>query len=234
MEQTTSVCAYDRAGAGFSDPGPAPRDAEAIARDLDQALRAGRIARPYVIVGHSSGALYARVFAARRRADVVGMVLVDPTVEHQDQRFAAAFGPGAGSLASIRERVSACLQAAQTGALAAPKGDLGRCVTPGQEALVQHPSMWLAQLSELDTLMAESSEEVIRARAISISAPVIVLTADHSMGVPQADAFWSALHKEVGRNYEQATVREVSSSHMMITEKPEAVAAAIAEVIAAR
>jgi pimeloyl-ACP methyl ester carboxylesterase len=231
VEQATSVCAYDRAGAGFSDPGPPPRDAQAVARDLNDALRAGRIAGPYVIVGHSSGGLYARVFAARRHADIAGMVLVDPTVEYQDKRFAAVFGPGAGSLASIRERVASCLKAAEEKASAAT-GAPSRCVTPGQEALALRPSMWLAQLSELDTLMAESSEEVSRARLVSISAPVIVLTADHSMGDPQADALWSAFHREVARNYENATVRDIASSHMMITERPDVVAGAIVEVVA--
>src|SRR5882757_10771777 len=39
----TRVCAYDRAGFGFSDPGPMPRDGAAIARDLDFGLKAARI-----------------------------------------------------------------------------------------------------------------------------------------------------------------------------------------------
>lgn len=60
------VCAYDRAGSGFSDPGPLPRDGAAIVRDLDQALTAAKIVGPYVLVGHSAGGLYARLFAARR------------------------------------------------------------------------------------------------------------------------------------------------------------------------
>lgn len=232
VEPMTRVCAYDRAGAGFSDPGPEPRDASAIARDLDYALRAGRIAPPYVIVGHSSGGLYARVFAARRRADIAGMVLVDPTVEYQDKRFAAVFGPGAGTLAPIRERVAACLQAARSKLLAAGSAEFSKCVPPGQEVLAQRPAMWLSQLSELDALMAESSEEAIRARVVSISAPVIVLTADRSFGEPKVEAVWSAMHQEMARNYPNATVRDVASSHMMIIERPDVVAGAIAEVVA--
>ena len=82
------VCAYDRAGAGFSDPAPAPRDGAAIARDLDAGLRAAGIGGPFVLVGHSSGGLYARIFADLRPKDVIGMVLVDPSVPHQDLRFA--------------------------------------------------------------------------------------------------------------------------------------------------
>src|SRR5579859_5390461 len=43
IAQVTQVCAYDRAGFGFSDPGPMPRDGAAIARDLDAGLKAARI-----------------------------------------------------------------------------------------------------------------------------------------------------------------------------------------------
>ena len=51
----TRVCSYDRAGAGFSDPGPLPRDGAAIAADLDKALSAAGIRGPFVLVGHSAG-----------------------------------------------------------------------------------------------------------------------------------------------------------------------------------
>src|SRR4051812_8099317 len=107
----TRVCAYDRAGFGWSDPGPEPRTGEAIARDLDFGLKAAGISGPYVVVGHSAGGLYARLFAARRRAAVVGLVFVDSSVEHQTQRLDALFGPGAGSLEGVRRRSVTCLNA---------------------------------------------------------------------------------------------------------------------------
>ena len=62
VAETTRVCAYDRAGYGFSDPGPLPRDGAAIARDLDQALTQAEILGPFVVVGHSAGGLYARLY----------------------------------------------------------------------------------------------------------------------------------------------------------------------------
>ncbi|MGH6965185.1 MAG: alpha/beta fold hydrolase, partial [Phenylobacterium sp.] len=68
VARTTRVCSYDRAGYGFSDPGPSPRDGAAIARDLDAALRRAGERGPFVIVGHSAGGLYARLFAARRHS----------------------------------------------------------------------------------------------------------------------------------------------------------------------
>ena len=80
---TTRVCAYDRAGMGWSDPGPEPRDAQTIASELHTLLDNARIEGPYVLVGHSFGGLYARMYTAQYPDEVAGMVLVDST--HPDQ-----------------------------------------------------------------------------------------------------------------------------------------------------
>jgi len=69
--------AYDRAGLGLSDVGPAPRDGLAIARDLEALLAALGEAGPRVLVGHSMAGLHVRLFAARNPGRVAGIVLVD-------------------------------------------------------------------------------------------------------------------------------------------------------------
>lgn len=73
--------AYDRAGVGLSDDGPAPRDGRRFATELRAALRAANVAPPYVLVGHSLGGIHARAFAATFPGEVAGLVLVDPTHE---------------------------------------------------------------------------------------------------------------------------------------------------------
>jgi pimeloyl-ACP methyl ester carboxylesterase len=73
----TSVCWFDRAGAGWSDLGPYPRDAASQARDLHGLLRAARIPPPYVLVGESSAALDARVYTGLYPSEVTGLVLVN-------------------------------------------------------------------------------------------------------------------------------------------------------------
>jgi pimeloyl-ACP methyl ester carboxylesterase len=72
-------CAYDRAGLGFSDPGPAPRDSLAIVGDLEKLLAASGEKGPFVLVGHSMAGLHLRLFAVRNPARVAGIVLVDAT-----------------------------------------------------------------------------------------------------------------------------------------------------------
>lgn len=75
---------YDRAGAGLSDAGPPPRDGRRIASELHRSLRLADIPPPYLLVGHSLGGLYIRIFAGLYPDDVAGMVLVDPTQEGDD------------------------------------------------------------------------------------------------------------------------------------------------------
>jgi pimeloyl-ACP methyl ester carboxylesterase len=77
VAQQTRVCAYDRAGRGWSEPGPLPRDTAQIAKELHTLLVNGGETGPYVLVGHSFGALVARVFAAAYGDEVAGVVLVD-------------------------------------------------------------------------------------------------------------------------------------------------------------
>ena len=77
IAQKTRVCAFDRAGYGFSDPGPRPQILSDVVDDLHAALNAGSIPGPYVLVGHSLGGIEARLYAQRWPKEVVGMVLVD-------------------------------------------------------------------------------------------------------------------------------------------------------------
>lgn len=83
----TRACAWDRAGFGFSDPSLERQDLPHTTGDLEAALKAARITGPYVIVGHSMGGFESLAFADRHRAEVVGMVLVDPAVPGQDAMF---------------------------------------------------------------------------------------------------------------------------------------------------
>jgi len=72
---------YDRAGLGQSEPGPKPRSAKQIATELHTALQNAGVKPPYVLVGHSMGGPYVRVFADLYPREVAGMVLVDPSQE---------------------------------------------------------------------------------------------------------------------------------------------------------
>lgn len=73
----TKVCAYDRAGYGWSDPGPRPRSSGRIATELHALLEKAGIPPPYLLVGHSFGGFNVRLFATQYPEDVAGVILVD-------------------------------------------------------------------------------------------------------------------------------------------------------------
>lgn len=74
----TRVVAYDRAGYGKSEAGPFPRDCQQEVIELNTMLERVNVEKPYLLVGHSLGALNAQYYAYIFPASVTGMVLLDP------------------------------------------------------------------------------------------------------------------------------------------------------------
>lgn len=89
LSRISRVCAYDRAGMLWSEPRAGPRDAERIADELHALLGAASETPPYVMVGHSFGGLYVRVFDDRYPGETTGFVFVDASHPEQEERFPA-------------------------------------------------------------------------------------------------------------------------------------------------
>jgi pimeloyl-ACP methyl ester carboxylesterase len=97
------VCVYDRpgtlltptetAGRSRSDPAPLPRTAQDVVADLRALLRAAGVPGPYVLVGHSLGGVFVRLYAATYPEEVAGLVLVDSSHEEQSARLRALLTP---------------------------------------------------------------------------------------------------------------------------------------------
>jgi pimeloyl-ACP methyl ester carboxylesterase len=83
----TQACWYDRAGEGWSDPGPFPRTSVAIANDLHELLKRAGVPPPYVFAGASIGGLNSRVYGGVYPNDVAGMVFIDSA--HEDEPLRA-------------------------------------------------------------------------------------------------------------------------------------------------
>jgi pimeloyl-ACP methyl ester carboxylesterase len=88
LSKTTTVCAYDRAGSGWSDTQPGPRDADHIAAELHQLVSQAGIKAPIVLMGHSIGGIFIRDYVAHYPADVAGLVLVDSSTPFQERNAA--------------------------------------------------------------------------------------------------------------------------------------------------
>ncbi len=77
LKADARVCSYDRAGYGWSDPGPRPRDSARIVSELHSLLQIARVGPPYLLVGHSFGGMNMRLFTSTYAGEVAGLVLVD-------------------------------------------------------------------------------------------------------------------------------------------------------------
>ena len=71
------VCAYDRAGDGWSELGPHPRTFRQIVYELHTLLDEAGERPPYVLVGHSYGGWLVRRYQWTYPSEVTGMVLVE-------------------------------------------------------------------------------------------------------------------------------------------------------------
>lgn len=90
VSEFARVCAYDRAGLGWSQRGPNSRTVPYVTGELNALLAAAGEEPPYVLVGHSMGGLYARYYTHEHPEQVVGMVLVDSGHEEWSQRLPEA------------------------------------------------------------------------------------------------------------------------------------------------
>ena len=94
VQKETRVCAYDRAGFGWSESDPeAPTLARAI-RNLHTLLVNANVEGPYVMVGHSLGGTYLRQYAAEYPDEVLGMVLLDTAHPQQFVKYPEMFAEG--------------------------------------------------------------------------------------------------------------------------------------------
>jgi len=89
LSKTTRVCSYDRAGFGWSTPGPDPRDADAIASELHALLQQAGVRGPIVLMGHSIAGIYIRAYATRYPQDVTGLIVVDGATPLQEDHGSA-------------------------------------------------------------------------------------------------------------------------------------------------
>ncbi len=203
------VCAQDRAGSGFSDAGPLPRDGEAIARDLHAAVQG--MPGPYIVVGHSIGALNMRAFARLFPSETQGLVLVDPSTPQ----------PGVPYAPGLVERSRNCLAAAKQTGREMPVSP-GCRASPPEKAEIR----WQARLSELESLDATAQMLSVEG-AGSLSIPTLVLSAGQLSG-NREDAPRFAEHRKlaaISANGRAILVND--SGHMMIFDRPDAIADAV-------
>ena len=155
VANTTRVCAYDRAGSGWSEPGPGPGDPQQIAGELHTLLGNAGIDGPYVLVGHSFGGLYVRMYDDLYPNEVEGMVLVDSS--HPEQSTRSAEAQAASEASSAEEFRATPETSAQVLLSTQSLGDKPLSVITAGE---QEP-IWLELQDELAALSSDSVHRVV-------------------------------------------------------------------------
>jgi pimeloyl-ACP methyl ester carboxylesterase len=86
LAKGTRVCAYDRAGFGWSEARPEVQDANAVTGELHGLIEKAGVERPFILMGHSIAGIYLRSYAAKYSGDLAGLVFVDGATPLQDDR----------------------------------------------------------------------------------------------------------------------------------------------------
>jgi pimeloyl-ACP methyl ester carboxylesterase len=171
--------AYDRAGLGWSQPGPEPRDSQAIVGDLEALLGALGEAGPLILCAHSMAGLHARLFAGRNAPRVAALVLVDAvTPETTDHPLAAQM---VGHFHSLSKLAAWGAKAGLARPLAGPLGDaIGLPPLAAAEkrhafAHAEHNRWAAAEVAA----WRSSAEQARAAGAYAVELPIaVVLTGD--------------------------------------------------------
>ena len=248
LAKQTRVCSYDRAGYGFSEEGPLPRDVDADVRDLDALITAAGIQTPTVLVGHSLGTDIVRRYAELHRNRVAGLVLVDPP-EHYIAKYAPDWD--SSERASNKQRfelLQTCLDAAIAGTLAKGDGDLSRCVadpdTKWPEAVRAsirayklNPAFWRTIKSELSYNETVFNAPIVVHKKRS-DLPVVILVAGDTYAEapsPLREALEKSREKTIANiaaNTTRGTRIDVANSgHDMQMDQPQAVVDAVTAVM---
>lgn len=93
LDGSIGACAWDRRGNGNSFPGPDARGWYEFLEEMRAVHRALDLEEAPVVVGHSLGGLYARLFALESPPDVAGLLLLDPSHEEMIDKIRRGMPP---------------------------------------------------------------------------------------------------------------------------------------------
>ena len=237
----TTVCSYDRAGAGWSDAGPWSMSAGDLARDLAVLQDRARLHTPYVIVASSIGGLTAEMFTRQFPERVAGLVLLD----------AANSSLVAHRSASVRWASPAACAAAGLAYLGVIRfaDPYGFAALPPEEArrgaaLTYNGRLW-STLCAITRGQTRTAQEFEQTPPFPSTLPLTVLSAGTTEGLapPGAsrlidlDAATSALqesHRQIASASTLGTWRVVpDSAHLIASSHPDEVVEAVNDMLSA-
>ncbi len=236
LAMSTTVCSYDRGGAGWSDPAPAIVSAGDLARDLAVLQDRAKLRAPFVIVAASIGGLTAEMFARQYPERVAGLVFVDAA--------------SSLSLPLLAERSNTVIAAACTASVLAHLGVV-RLVDPfglGDDseearrgAAITYHARAVGQVCAMARGFSSSQREFDQAPPLPSDVPLTVLSASSATDLlppglrRTAESLRPQLaetHRQLAKRSTQGSWREVpDSTHLIGNSQPSAVADAVLDMI---
>jgi pimeloyl-ACP methyl ester carboxylesterase len=218
----TRACVYDRAGYGWSDPGPNPRDSVRIVAELEVLLGRGGVAPPYVLVGHSFGGFNMRLFASENPDATAALVLIDSSHERQFEQFDDA------GLPSVAPRAGEIIIDNPNVVPAALPTEL----LPLARSFTMRPGFVTALRSELGNLRRSANE--LRSAHLLPDVPLIVISHRIDENGPSArrEKLWFGMQQELATRTSQGRlVVADTADHYVQLSDPKVVVDAIRTVV---
>lgn len=239
LAAVSRVCAYDRPGILWSDPGKKPRDAYRNVESLHALLAGAAESPPYVLVGHSLGGPLVRVFADQYPDEVVGMVLVDSSHPEQEERFP----PEVAELSESTLPSPFVMRfTAATGVLRWMTRPRGESVEEPDPVMLRLPQSVAGMMAEMDA-MTDIMGQAGHTPGLG-DMPLVVLTAGSTPeplppGVTEAleaqmSEIWDVLQRELATLSTKTDHRIIDdATHYIHHDRPDVVIKAISDVVRA-
>ncbi|HLO31474.1 MAG TPA: alpha/beta hydrolase [Anaerolineales bacterium] len=230
VAKTTRVCTYDRAGSGWSEAGPLPRDAGQFAKELHTLLQNANIPGPYVIVGHSLGGLGVRVFVHDYPSEVSGVVLIESMNPKQISQLPTEERGQPNPQSRYYSVLTGLARFGVARLLARPVTRMSSpAIIPNEKAYYARfvrPQSMQASKDESQGLAA-SEEEAATVKTFG-DLPLIVLTGRLHTD-PPAWQTWQTELLQLSSNSQQLFAE--NGNHVIQIEEPDAAAAAILQMV---
>lgn len=224
-----TVVRFDRPGHGLSAPAAVPPSATGEAHRIAGLLDALGHPEPVTVVGHSIAGFHAESFARLHPDRAAGIVLVDSSVEEHARTPAApglrtAAARGLGTLLSAVGAPAALGPAARRATVRLSRATGG---DPAAAELVHR--VYATSRVTHGTLLENTHYRAVAAELLALRArhplpPGVAVTV---LAAPDGSARWArrqrALARRLGARYEAVE----SSGHLMMLDRPDAVARAV-------
>ena len=219
------VCAYDRAGAGFSQSTARSRTAANITDDLHELIAKADLQRPLILVGHSFGGMMALHYAFRFPSDIAGLILLDPMHPDQFTRFVEA---------GVEVPTEPNLILGRTASFAATYA-LPQSLHARAMYLAGSDTARIFMVKEMRWMLLDAAE--VKAAGYPHLPSLILLHGnrewDGSYPDGRMERAWLAMHTELAQSIgAPPPIAVAQSGHQLALDAPEAVASAVEELTA--